>query len=59
VYLALREALALRLGDLHLLIFGVLFIAIVLALPGGIVQAIHAILGRLRTAATAEVTTAS
>jgi branched-chain amino acid transport system permease protein len=59
VYLALREALALRLGDLHLLIFGVLFIAIVLALPGGIVQAIHEILGRLRTAATAEVTTAS
>lgn len=59
VYLTLREALALRLGDLHLLIFGVLFIAIVLALPGGIVQVLHDILGRARTAATAEVTPAS
>lgn len=59
VYLTLREALALRLGDLHLLIFGGLFIAIVLALPGGIVQVLHDILGRARTAATAEVTPAS
>jgi branched-chain amino acid transport system permease protein len=41
VFLALREALALRLGELHLLIFGVLFIAIVVALPGGIVQAVR------------------
>lgn len=46
VFLALREALALRLGELHLLIFGVLFIAIVLALPGGIVQAVRDVLGR-------------
>jgi branched-chain amino acid transport system permease protein len=52
VFLALREALALRLGELHLLIFGVLFIAIVIALPGGILQAVHPI-------RTTEVTPAS
>jgi len=39
LYVALKEYLALRWVDLHLLIFGVLFIAIVLALPGGLVQA--------------------
>jgi branched-chain amino acid transport system permease protein len=59
VFLALREALALRLGELHLLIFGALFIAIVLALPGGIVQAVRELLRRPRTAATTEVTPAS
>jgi branched-chain amino acid transport system permease protein len=52
VFLALREALALRLGELHLLIFGVLFIAIVIALPGGILQAVRPI-------RTTEVTPAS
>jgi branched-chain amino acid transport system permease protein len=39
VFLLLRETLALRLVELHLLIFGGLFIAIVLVFPGGLVQA--------------------
>lgn len=56
VFLALRESLALRLGELHLLIFGVLFIAIVLALPGGIVQALRDTLGRPRAARPTEAT---
>jgi branched-chain amino acid transport system permease protein len=38
-YLLLREALALRLGELHLLVFGVLFIAVVIGLPGGFMEA--------------------
>lgn len=58
VFLALREALALRLGEFHLLIFGVLFIAIVLALPGGIVQAVREGLGRSGAIRPAEVTPA-
>jgi branched-chain amino acid transport system permease protein len=44
LYVLLGEYLAVRWADLHLLIFGVLFIAIVLLLPGGLVEA----LGRLR-----------
>jgi branched-chain amino acid transport system permease protein len=39
LYVVLKEYVALRWVDLHLLIFGVLFIAIVLLLPGGRVQA--------------------
>ena len=39
LYVVLKEYLALRWVDFHLLIFGVLFIAIVLLLPGGLVQA--------------------
>jgi branched-chain amino acid transport system permease protein len=39
LYVVLKEYLALRWVDLHLLIFGGLFIAIVLVLPGGLVQA--------------------
>jgi branched-chain amino acid transport system permease protein len=39
LFVFLREYLALRWVDLHLLIFGVLFIAIVLLLPGGLVEA--------------------
>ena len=39
VYVVLKEYLAERWVDFHLLIFGVLFIAIVLLLPGGLVQA--------------------
>jgi ABC-type branched-subunit amino acid transport system permease subunit len=35
----LKEYLAVRWVDFHLLIFGGLFIAIVLLLPGGLVQA--------------------
>ena len=45
LYVALKEYLALRWVDLHLLIFGAAFIAIVLVLPGGLVQAAT----RLRT----------
>jgi branched-chain amino acid transport system permease protein len=39
LYVALKEYLALRWVDLHLLIFGAVFVAIVLVLPGGLVQA--------------------
>ncbi len=39
LFVFLKEYLALRWVDLHLLIFGVLFIAIVLLLPGGLVEA--------------------
>ena len=39
VYVVLKEYLAERWVDFHLLIFGVFFIAIVLLLPGGLVQA--------------------
>jgi len=38
-YVFLKEYLAIRWVDFHLLIFGALFIAIVLLLPGGLVQA--------------------
>jgi len=41
-FLSLREALALRLGELHLLVFGLLFIAVVVALPGGLMEAVRA-----------------
>lgn len=37
-YTFLKEYLAVRWADFHLLIFGVLFMAIVLALPGGLVD---------------------
>lgn len=43
-FLALREALALRLGETHLLIFGLLFVAVVLALPGGFMEAAQSLL---------------
>jgi branched-chain amino acid transport system permease protein len=39
LYVFLKEYLAVRWVDFHLLIFGVLFIVIVLLLPGGLVQA--------------------
>ena len=38
-YVVLKELLALRLVELHLLVFGVLFILVVLFLPGGLVEA--------------------
>ena len=44
LYVVLKEYLAVRWVDFHLLIFGALFIAIVLLLPGGLVQAQHAII---------------
>ncbi len=46
-YVFLKEYLAVRWVDFHLLIFGALFVAIVLLLPGGLVQAA----GRLRALA--------
>jgi branched-chain amino acid transport system permease protein len=49
LYVVLKEYLALRWVDLHLLIFGALFIAIVLVLPGGLVQAAERV-RRLTTA---------
>jgi ABC-type branched-subunit amino acid transport system permease subunit len=39
LYVFLKEHLAVRWVDFHLLIFGVLFITVVLLLPGGLVQA--------------------
>ena len=39
LYVLLKEQLAVRWVDFHLLIFGALFMAIVLLLPGGLVQA--------------------
>ena len=45
-YVLLKEYLAIRWVDFHLLIFGALFIAIVLLLPGGLVE----VTGRLRGA---------
>lgn len=38
-FLLLREALALRLVELHLLIFGLIFILVVIAVPGGFMEA--------------------
>lgn len=52
IFLLLREALALRLVELHLLIFGVLFIVMVLVFPGGFVEAWHGLLRARREAAT-------
>ena len=54
LYVVLKEYLALRWVDIHLLIFGALFVAIVLLLPGGLVQAAErarAMLGGARRAA--------
>lgn len=49
-FLMLREVLALRLVELHLLIFGILFVIIVLAFPGGFMEAAQAL--RVRRRAT-------
>jgi len=38
-FVLLREYLALNLGEYHLIVFGVLFILVVLFLPGGLVEA--------------------
>lgn len=45
-FLALREALALRLGEIHLLVFGGLFIAVVIVLPGGVMEALRGLASR-------------
>ena len=47
LYVTLKEYLALRWVDIHLLIFGALFVAIVLLLPGGLVQAVERARGML------------
>ena len=41
LYVFLKEYLAVRWVDFHLLVFGTLFIVIVLLLPGGLVQAVE------------------
>ena len=46
-YTLLKEYLALHWVDFHLLIFGVLFMAIVLALPGGLVELADRIRNRM------------
>jgi ABC-type branched-subunit amino acid transport system permease subunit len=38
-YVILREVLAVRWVEFHLIIFGVLFMLVVLFLPGGLVEA--------------------
>jgi branched-chain amino acid transport system permease protein len=45
-FLSLRESLALKLGEVHLLVFGVLFIVVVVAAPGGFVEAARRLLRR-------------
>ena len=40
-FLVLQEALALRLGELHLLVFGILFIAVVVGVPGGFMEVVR------------------
>jgi branched-chain amino acid transport system permease protein len=47
-YVVFKEYLAVRWVDLHLLIFGALFAAIVLLLPGGLVEAAQRLTRRLR-----------
>ncbi len=49
-YVVLKEYLALRWVDAHLLIFGALFIAIVLLLPGGLAELGGRLAGRARPA---------
>jgi branched-chain amino acid transport system permease protein len=53
-FLLLRETLALRLVEVHLLIFGLLFVVIVVALPGGFVEAWHAAAERWRLRAAGD-----
>ncbi len=45
-FLILQESLALELGEMHLLVFGLLFIVVVLALPGGLMDAWRHLAGR-------------
>ncbi len=47
LYVVLKEYLALHWVDIHLLIFGALFVAIVLLLPGGLVQGVERVRGML------------
>jgi branched-chain amino acid transport system permease protein len=50
-YIFLKEYLAIRWVDFHLLIFGALFVAIVLLLPGGLVEGAGRVRALLRRAA--------
>jgi branched-chain amino acid transport system permease protein len=57
LYVLLKEQLAVRWVDFHLLIFGALFMAIVLLLPGGLVQAsqrVRHVFARRRTRVATE-----
>ncbi len=45
-FVLVREALALRLTELHVLVFGAVFVLVVLALPGGLVDAARALRSR-------------
>ena len=45
-YVVVKEVLAVRLLDIHLLIFGCIFILVVLLLPGGLIQAAAMLQGR-------------
>jgi len=38
-FVLVREILALKVADMHLIVFGVLFILVVLFLPGGLIDA--------------------
>ena len=49
-YVFLKEYLAVRWVDFHLLIFGALFVLIVLLLPGGLVEVVAALRGRRHAA---------
>jgi ABC-type branched-subunit amino acid transport system permease subunit len=40
-YVILKELLAVKLVEFHLIIFGLLFMLVVLFLPGGLVEAWH------------------
>ena len=46
-YVVLKELLAVRFVEFHLLVFGILFILVVLFLPGGLVEAWNRARGRL------------
>ena len=52
-YVLLKEVLVVRLVETHLLIFGALFVLVVLVLPGGLLEALHKLprLWKPRTAA--------
>ncbi len=46
-FVLVQEGLALRLEELHLLIFGMLFVLVVIAFPGGLMEAAHTLARRL------------
>jgi branched-chain amino acid transport system permease protein len=52
VYILVREELAVSLVQVHQIIFGALFVVVVLALPGGLVDAWNRLRARLRLRGT-------